>query len=112
VFQIGALALDCGVPHARSRREEGDAVNARGRPMTEKVGHVVKTSSGAVERVLKIGFQSVDRLGRALFEKQEQMLPNDEVWEELSEADRTFWIVSATTILRELRKIAKEQGEE
>lgn len=78
--------------------------------MTEKLGRVVKTASDEVERVLKIGFQSVDRLGRALFEKQERMLPNDEVWEELSEADRSYWIVSATTILRELRKIAEEQG--
>lgn len=72
--------------------------------MTEKIWHVVKTNSGEVERVLKIGFRSVDKLGRALFEKQEQMLPNDEVWEELSEADRTFWIVSATTILQECGK--------
>ena len=66
--------------------------------MTEKVGRVVNTASDEVERVLEIGFQSADRLGRALFEKQEQMLPNGDVWEELSEADRSYWIVSTTTI--------------
>ena len=78
--------------------------------MTEKVGQVINAASDEVERVLNIGLLSVDKLGRTLFEKQEQMLPNGDVWEELSEADRSYWIVSVTTILQELRKVAVELG--
>jgi hypothetical protein len=59
--------------------------------------------------LISIGLQSVDRLGRVLFDKQEQMLPNGDVWDELSEEDRMFWISSATSVITELQEILKEK---
>ena len=58
--------------------------------------------------LISIGLQSVDRLGRVLFDKQEQVLPNGDVWDELSEEDRMFWI-STTSVITELQEILKEK---
>ncbi|QGM45482.1 hypothetical protein [Methylocystis heyeri] len=57
-----------------------------------------------------LAFESVERLARVLFDKQEQMLPNGDVWEELEPQDRIFWISSATTVIEELERIAAEQS--
>jgi hypothetical protein len=60
------------------------------------------------DRIFDLAFQSIERLARVLFDKQEQMLPNGDIWEELSESDRAFWITSATSIIDELKRVAEE----
>jgi hypothetical protein len=53
-------------------------------------------SKDEIARVLAVGFQQVQRLGRALFEAQERMLPEGQKWADLDEADQSFWIDSAS----------------
>jgi hypothetical protein len=56
-----------------------------------------------------LAFESVERLARVLFDRQEQMLPNGDIWEELEPKDRDFWISSATSVIDELKRIAEEK---
>jgi len=49
--------------------------------------------------------EEIERLAQALFNKQEQMLPNGDVWADLSNEDKNFWISSADSIVSELKKI-------
>ena len=63
-----------------------------------------------LDEVFSLALQSIERLARVLFDQQEQMLPNGEVWEELSEEDREYWISSATSVIDELKRIVEESG--
>jgi len=63
-----------------------------------------------LDEVFSLALQSIERLARVLFDQQEQMLPNGEVWEELSEEDRAYWISSATSVIDELKRIVEESG--
>jgi len=60
------------------------------------------------DRFFSRAFESIERLARTLFEKQEQMLPNGDVWEELDAQDKAFWISSATSIVEELKHIVED----
>jgi hypothetical protein len=40
-----------------------------------------------------------ERIGRALFEYQESILPEGETWEELDDGDQSFWIESAKRVI-------------
>ena len=78
--------------------------------MTDQVGNQSGNAGDGFEALIGIGLRSTDRLGRVLFNRQEQMLPNGEVWEELSHEDKTFWISSATSVVEELQRILKEKA--
>lgn len=78
--------------------------------MTNSAGQEISTTtSKEFQSFIRIGLQSIERLGRVLFDEQEQMLPNGDVWEELDENDKSFWISSAASIMQELQKIVEEQ---
>jgi hypothetical protein len=49
--------------------------------------------------------EEIERLAQALFNKQEQMLPNGDVWADLSDEDKNFWISSADSVISELKKV-------
>lgn len=75
----------------------------------ETGSRVTNISRDEIDRVLAVGFAAESKLGRALFEKQERMLPEGEVWDELDDADRSFWISSAREVIQELKRIAYKQ---
>jgi hypothetical protein len=68
--------------------------------------------SDEFDSFFRLAFESVERLARVLFEKQEQILPNGDVWDELEPQDKNFWIASATSIIEELQRIAGSQDRE
>ena len=78
--------------------------------MTHQVGNESGKAGDGFEALIGVGLQSIDRLGRVLFDRQEQMLPNGEVWDELSHEDKLFWILSATSVVDELQRILKEKA--
>lgn len=58
--------------------------------------------------VLKIAHASLPKLGRALFEYQERVLPEGETWDELDSGERRFWEMSAEAVLVQLRFTIEE----
>jgi hypothetical protein len=52
--------------------------------------------------------EEIERLAQALFNKQEEMLPNGDVWADLSNEDKKFWISSVDSIISELKKIISD----
>jgi hypothetical protein len=47
------------------------------------------------------------RLGKALFEKEEMLLPEGETWEEISDGDRSHYDKCAMAVIDELLAILK-----
>jgi hypothetical protein len=50
------------------------------------------------------------RLGRALFEAQERMMPEGEIWDDLSDGDKSFWFNSVGYVLHELKNLVTERA--
>jgi hypothetical protein len=51
----------------------------------------------------------LDRLGRAVFQEQERLLPEGQSWSEMDEGDRSFWRLTAHAVVSEMRKIVEDR---
>jgi hypothetical protein len=61
--------------------------------------------SKAPEAGAPVSDEELVKLARTLFEVQERLLPDGQVWDDLSSGDREFWISSVEVVVREYQKL-------
>jgi hypothetical protein len=77
-------------------------------PSSDEVIRMTDERKKQFDIFFSLASEEIERLAQALFNKQEEMLPNGDVWADLSNEDKNFWISSADSIISELKKIISD----